>query len=242
MNRYQKAIATMAAIDILLLLLLPPFLDSPLQRGVPRSFEGFYFLFMAPAGRPIDEPLLTIEILFVASNALAAWLVLGSKNDGIRYISEMATARGLLIFGVVNLGLVFLFPPFEPYSSLIRLTRQEGFDGFYFILGDKRNRHIFLPFLYLEVIFVTINLLATWLLFSLIRGGKSSADEHLIEVAHHLPPEQVDALIHELEAESAATAHPQGKLGRQKERRLRQDPRYRGPERRGGQDRRHEPS
>jgi hypothetical protein len=230
----------MAAIDILLLLLLPPFLDSPLQRGMPRSFEGFYFLLMAPTGRPIDEPLLTIEILFVVSNALAAWLVLGSKNDGSLHLSEMATARGLLVFGVVNLGLILLFPPFEPYSSLTRLTRQEGFDGFYFALGDKRHRHVFMPFLYLEVIFVTINLLTTWLLFSLIRGGTSSADEHLIEVAHHLPPEKVDALIHELEVESVVASHSRERLGRQKERRLRQDPRYQGPERRSGHDRRHE--
>jgi hypothetical protein len=246
MNRYQKAIAAMAAIDLLLLLLFPPFLDNPMQRGMPRSFEGFYFLFMAPAGHHIDEPLLSIEILFVVSNALAAWLVLSERTNPANrsnaqpYVSEMAAARGLFLFGLINLSLIFLFPPFEPYSSVIRLMRQEGFDGFYFLLGDKRQRHLFLPFLYLEVIFVAVNLLTAWLMFSLIRGTTSATDEHLIEVAHHLPPEKIDALIHELEVESVTTTQALAPLGRKKERRLRQDPRYRGPERRHGHDRRHD--
>ncbi len=240
MNRYQKAVATMAAIDILLLLLFPPFVDNPIQRGVPRSFEGFYFLFMAPAGRAIDEPLLSLEILFVVINALAAWLVLTPRPNGKPYLAEMAAARGLFLFGSVNLTLIFLFPPFEPYSTLLRMMPQEGFDGFYFVLGDKRHRHIFLPLLYLEVIFVAINLLVAWLVFSLIRGGLSAADQQLVEAAHRAAPERVDALMQGLEEPSAAKAEPSAQLGRKKERRRRRDPKYRGPERRDGHDRRNE--
>jgi hypothetical protein len=117
---------------------------------------------------------------------------------------------------------------------------QEGFDGFYFVLGDKRHRHIFLPLLYLEVIFVAINLLVAWLVFSLIRGGLSAADQQLVEAAHRAAPERVDALIHGLEEPSAAKAEPSAQLGRKKERRRRRDPKYRGPERRDGHDRRNE--
>lgn len=229
----------MAAINILLLLLLPPFLDNPIQRGVPRSFEGFYFLFMAPAGRVIDEALLTLEILFVVINAMTAWLVLAHRGEGKAHLDEMAAARGLLLFGAANLTLIFLFPPFEPYASVVRMARLEGFDGFYFVFGDKRSRHIFMPLLYLEVIFVAINLLIAWLTFGLIRGGMSATDEQLIEVAHHIAPERVDALIHVLEEEAAAKAAPDSQLGRHTERRRGPDPRYRGPERRKG-DRRHE--
>jgi hypothetical protein len=240
MNRYQKAIATMAALDILLLLLLPPFLDSPLQRGASRSFAGFYFLFMAPAGHGIDEPLLSIEILFVVVNALAAWLALTPKNGVSDHLADSALARGLLLFVVADLALILLFPPFEPYSSLIRTVREGGFDGFYFAFGDKRHRHLFLPFLYLEVIFVAINTLVAWLVFGLLRGTLSAADEQLVEAAHHIAPEKVDALLQVLEREASAKPEPQLRLGRHDERRHRQDPNYRGPERRSGRDRRHD--
>jgi hypothetical protein len=239
MNRYQKAVATMAAIDILLMLLFPPFLDSPIQRGVPRSFEGFYFLFMSPASRVIHEPLLSIEILVVIANALAAWLALATRNN--TRFDVMAAARGLFLFGIVNLAVILLFPPFEPYSSLIRAARQEGFDGFYFFLGDKRHRQVFLPLLYLEVIFITINLLVAWLIFGLIRGTMSTADAHLIEAAHQVPPEKVAALIQVLENVSAAKPKPRWQLGRHDDRRHHRDPDYRGPDRRSGQERRTRP-
>lgn len=240
MNRYQKAVATMAALNILLLLLFPPFVDNPIQRGAPRSFEGFYFLLMAPAGHAIDEPLLSLEVLLVVINALAAWLALTVRVDDQPHLTETAAARGLFLFGAANLVLIFLFPPFEPYSSLLRVAAQDGFDGFYFVLGDKRHRHIFLPLLYLEVIFVAINLLVAWLVFSLIRGGVSATDEQLIQAAHRVAPDKVDALIHALEENSAVKAAPAAQLGRRKERRRRTDPKYRGPERRGGNDRRNE--
>lgn len=238
MNRYQKAVATMAAINILLLLLFPPFVDNPIQRGAPRSFAGFYFLLLAPAGHSIDEPLLSLEVLFVVINALVAWLALTDRASDKSYLAETAAARGLFLFGVVNLVLIFLFPPFEPYSSLLRVASQDGFDGFYFVLGDKRHRHIFLPLLYLEVIFVAINLLVAWLVFSLIRGGVSATDEQLIQAAHRVAPDKVDALIHALEDNSAVDPGPASQLGRHNERRRRLDPKYRGPERRGGNDRR----
>jgi hypothetical protein len=240
MNRYQKAVATIAAINILLLLLFPPFLDNPIQRGVLPSFEGFYLLFMAPAGRTIDQPLLTIEILFVAINALVAWLVLNKCSDNGPRLSEIAVTRNLLLFGVVNFALIFLFPPFEPYASLIRMIRQEGFDGFYFAFGDKRQREIFAPLLYLEVIFVTINLLATWLVFGLLRGSLSAIDAHLLEAAHHVAPEKLDALIHQLEDTSAATPVAASQTGHHQDRRQCQEPNY-CPERRSGHDRRHLP-
>ena len=240
MNRYQKAIVAMAVIDILLLLLFPPFLDSPLQRGVPRGFDGFYFLFMAPAGRHIHEPLLTMEVFFVVANALAASLFLAGSKDRQPALSEIALARGLLLFAVVNLVLILLFPPFEPYASLFRTARQEGFDGFYFMFGDKRHRQIFLPFLYLEVIFVAINILSAWLMLNPIRGTLSTADEHLIKAAHHLAPEKVNALLHVLEKEAATKPDAAAKLGRHNDRRQHHNPDFRSAERRTGRDRRDE--
>lgn len=228
----------MAALNLLLLLLFPPYLDNPLQRGAMRSFEGFYFLLMAPPGRIIHQELLTIEMFFVFANVLAAWLAFNKDGAEIE-LGEVAAFRGLVLFGIANIAVILLFPPFQPYPSMVRVP-PEGFDGFYFLLGDKRNRQFFMPFLYLELILVTVNLLIAWLVFGLLRGTVSAADHHVIEELHHIPAEKASAIVHEIEA----VAHPEATeshiLGRKEERRKRQDPRYRGPERRSGHDRRHD--
>lgn len=229
----------MAALNLLLLLLFPPFLDNPIQRSAFRSFESFYFVLMAPPGRVIHQELLTIEMFFVFINVLAAWLALNGKDGAEIRLSESAALRGLALFGAANVALVFLFPPFQPYPSMVRVP-PEGFDGFYFVFGDKRHRAFFAPFLYLEMILITINLLIAWLIFGLLRGTVSQADQHVIEELHQLPPEKANVIVHTIEE----VAHPQPAaqhvLGRKEERRKRQDPRYRGPERRKGVDRRHE--
>lgn len=239
MNRHQKAVAVMAALNLLLLLLFPPFLDSPMQRGTFRSFESFYFLLMAPPGRIIHQELLTIEMFFVFANALAAWLALNARDGAEIELGEKAALRGLAMFGAANIALVFLFPPFQPYQSLVRVP-PEGFDGFYFVFGDKRHRALFAPFLYLETILIAINLLIAWLIFGLLHSSVSAADHHLIEELHHIPPEEARVIAHVIEEVAHPQPAPQHGLGRKEERRKRRDPRYRGPERRRGGDRRHE--
>jgi hypothetical protein len=238
MNRHQKAVVVIAALNLLLLLLFPPFLDNPLQRGAMRSFEGFYFVLMAPAGRIIHQELLTIEMFFVFANVLAAWLALNKDGAEIE-LGEAAALRGLALFGIANAAVLLLFPPFQPYPSMVRVP-PEGFDGFYFVFGDKRNRQFFMPFLYLELILVAVNVLITWLVFGLLRGTVSAADHHLIEELHHIPPEKADAIVHEIEAVAHPPAAERHILGRKEERRKWQDPNYRGPERRKGIDRRHD--
>jgi hypothetical protein len=239
MNRHQKAVAVMAALNLLLLLIFPPFLDNPIQRGAFRSFESFYFVLMSPPGRIIHQELLTIEMFFVFANALAAWLALNAKDGAEIHLTENAAFRGLALFGIANVALLVLFPPFQPYPSMIRVP-SEGFDGFYFAFGDKRHRAFFMPFLYLEMILVAINLLIAWLVFGLLHGTVSAADQHLIEELHHIPPEQANVIVHAIEEVAHPQPAPQHVLGRKQERRKRQDPRYGGPERRKGRDRRHE--
>jgi hypothetical protein len=234
MNRYQKAVTIMAAVNILLMVLFPPFLDNPLQRGMPRSLEGFYFVFMAPPGRAIYEPLLSLALLAVLANALAAWLALA---DAGRRFDMAAAARGLLLFGAANLAVAFLFPPFETYATLIRSLRTEGFDGFYFAFGDKRHRAFFKPLLYLEVIVVVVNLLVAWLVFGLIRSETSTRDERLVAAARRLAPAQQQALLESLERRARKSATPH-EIGRQGERRRKKAGKYGGPERRSGKDRR----
>lgn len=236
MNRYQNAIAVIAALNLVLLMIFPPFLDYSLQRGAVRSFESFYFLLMAPPGRIVHQELLTIEVMFVVANALAAWLALNSTEGVDFHLSGSAMIRGFVWFAVANLAVILLFPPFEPYQSMVR-GPQEGFDGFYFVFGDKRNRHFFAPLIYLELILVSIDLLIAWLVFGLLQRSVSAADHHIVEELHHIPPEKASAIVHEIE--EVAHPHPSlHQLGRKEDRRKRQDPRYRGPDRRRGYDRR----
>jgi hypothetical protein len=237
MNRYQNAIAVIAALNLVLLMIFPPFLDYSLQRGTVRSFESFYFLLMAPPGRIIHQELLTIEIMFIVANALAAWLALNSTEGPDFQLSGSAMIRGFVWFAVANVAVILLFPPFEPYQSMVR-GPQEGFDGFYFVFGDKRSRHFFAPLLYLELILLSIDLLVAWLVFGLLQRAVSAADHHIVEELHQIPPEKASAIVHEIE--EVAHPHPAPhQLGRKEDRRKRQDPRYRGPDRRSGQDRRH---
>lgn len=243
MNRYQKVIAIVAAANIFVMLLFPPFLDNPMARGMPRSFEGFHFFFMAPSALPIHTELLTIEIFFVMTNALAAWLALNRGPDAASVPTGASVARGMVIFGIINAALIALFPPFEPYPSMMRALPGGGFDGFYFALGDKMRRDLCLPMLYLETILVTANLLAIWLMFGTVRRKLSAAAERLLDIVHRLPSQELEALANTLrqEIESSDDRPPSDRierLGRHDDRRCHEAADFSGPERRGYADRR----
>lgn len=203
MNRYQKVVAIVAASDILLMLLFPPFLDNPIGRGTMKGFEGFYVYFMAPAGHVVHTDLLTIEIAFILVNALAAWLAFNTKAAHQHRLVTADLAGGVILFGVANFTLISLFPPFEPYSSLVR-AMAPGFDGFYFLFGDKMHRKIYLPMFYLECVVVAVSLLVAWLMLTLIRRDYSGTDQELVTLAHHLEPGQEKQLIEALRQEVSA--------------------------------------
>ena len=76
MNKYQRIVVIVAAVNIALMLFFPPFLDNPIRRGVMPSFEGFYPLVSAFDGKRIHNELLTLQIMFVVINGLIAWLLL----------------------------------------------------------------------------------------------------------------------------------------------------------------------
>ncbi|MDP2811384.1 MAG: hypothetical protein Q8O34_14660 [Rhodocyclaceae bacterium] len=243
MNRYQKVIAVIAVANIFVMLLFPPFLDNPMAWGMPRSFEGFHFFFLAPATSPIHTELLAHEIIFVLTNALAAWLALNRGPDAGFVLTGAGAARGIALFGIANGALIALFPPFEPYSSMVwALPGGEGFDGFHFAFGDKMYRDLCLPMLYLEVIMVTANLLAVWLMFGNARRRLSAADERLLDIVHNLAPQDREALANTLrrEIESSERASPDHveRMGRHDGRRHQEAPDFKDSERRSQADRR----
>jgi hypothetical protein len=180
--------------------------------------------------------------MFVVINGLIAWLVL-DKRTAQGKVPEFNYVRAIGLFTIVNLALISIFPPFESYSSIFKID-SPSFDGFYFIAGDKRHRSIFIPMLYLEAILVVINCLVIWLLFNTLRRGEVLAKDRILELARDLPPEALAEVSKTLgyraiHPEGVHGSHPEGPhLGAGPDRRKYRDPRYRGPERRTGGDRR----
>lgn len=229
MNKYQRLVITVAVIDLIVILLFPPFVERTLAKHALPSFDGFYFLISEFGRRPIDTALLSLETLWLATNTLSAWLLLGPATRETN--RESRHSVGIAVFAFVNLTIICLFPPFEQYNSLLRTTAP-GFDSFYFVLGDRSARPIFQPLLQLEIFFVLINALALYLLFNAVQRGEIAELERQAAEAEasrrKLQPDRAEGSKQRL-----AT------LGRKEDRRHQADPGYHGSERRSGHDRRH---
>lgn len=230
MNKYQRLVCIVALLDLLLMVLFPPFNNIPLARGALNSFDGFYPLLTQLGHKPIHQELLTLQLMFVAANALSAWLLLQQREA--HEIPRFRYSRAIGLFTLVNLALICLFPPFEPYPSLLRQAATSGFDSFYFILGDRSQRPIFTPLLYLEVVLVVINALALWLLFNVVQRNEDATRRKFIELAESLDEAALQALGEEMRQKVLAhKAAPT--LGRGDDRRQAEQERE-GAERRQG--------
>ena len=168
MNASRRTLLIIAAANIVLMLLFPPYDSIVIGRGAP-SLDAFYFVFDRQYNKVVNTDLLFLQLIWVMLNALFAWLLLGGK--------ALITRRtGTLAFVVANLALILLFPPFENYASSSRFSGTY-FDGFYFLFGDKWHRQIYVPLLYLEILWVFINGALLWLLFRDTPADPDSAGE-----------------------------------------------------------------
>ena len=82
-----------------------------------------------------------------------------------------------------------------------------------------------------------------WLLFNTVQRAELSARERILELAQALPPEQLAEVSKTLGykailPENGEAGHHEQHLGAGPDRRKYRDPRFRGPERRVGGDRR----
>ena len=176
MNRYQKIVLAGAFANAVLLMLFPPFEVESLARGAP-VFDAFYPIFAAPPYRVIAGNLLYFVLFAVICNAGIAWLALtGGKENRPRF-----TPRNLImVMGFVNLLVVFLFPPYEAVP-LAGGMGGASFDGFAFALAESARRRIFVPLLYIEVLYVLINACAFWLALG-ERSAKAVIDDSIQEL------------------------------------------------------------
>jgi hypothetical protein len=214
MNRFQKVVLAGAALGILVLFLFPPYDLMSVGRG--RMFDAFYPMFSVPPNRAVNGDVLYLFTFAVLINAALAWLLLSGSRaaPGVPRVEPQAV---VVVFAIVNLAVALLFPPMEAFPFAQRIT-VGTFDGFYFAFGDKARRSIFVPLLYMEVLFALTNAFAFWLAMS---------------VARRAVPADAGTAPARTGAETATAAPRRGP-----ERRKRHDPAYKGPERRNKSERR----
>jgi len=230
MNKYQRLVIVAAVMNTLVILLFPPFMSQPLAKGMMPSFDGFYPVFTQIGSRSVFRELLSLQLMFIGINTLAAWLALQSrKKNGDPPEFSFMPAIGWFV--VANLALILCFPPFEPYRTLLR-SDAGGFDSFYFVFGRRSQPAIFWPLLYLECTFIAINALGFVLLFSTVKSGDDAIRRKLIQPAGGLPDENADSRLSPTDAHFLKSA----RLGRGADRR--QEVRPVSGERRSQEDRR----
>lgn len=237
MNKYQRLIVVAASMNVLIMLLFPPFTSQPLARGMLPSFDGFYPIVSQLGHKPLFTELLTIQLMFVGINTLAAWLALQSKTRHGKH-PDFHFAQAIGWFVAVNLIVIFTFPPFEPYQLLLRADGG-GFDSFYFVFGSRSQRTIFWPLLYLECMLVIINALGIFLLFNSVQRGTDDIRRKLAHLTDDLPDDAIERIAGDIrQTINAQPPKPSTSLGRGADRR-RTKHKAIGKERRSGKDRRH---
>ena len=80
-NRRQKAVLALVAINLVLILLFPPFeFFASISKATLPSFEGFYFLFGDNSQRQLVTPILYLEVALVLINGGLLWLLFRDKE------------------------------------------------------------------------------------------------------------------------------------------------------------------
>jgi hypothetical protein len=226
LNRFQKIIFFGAALNVLLLFLFPPYDVISFGRGSP-MFDAFHPVFAVPPNRVINGNVLYLFSFGVLINAGLAWLLLSApKSEPGKPRLEPQTV--VIVFGIVNLVIVMLFPPMEAFPFAQRVT-VGTFDGFYFAFGDKARRSIFVPLLYMEGLFVLANAFAFWLAMS-VAERTAAAGEVSIRTQTSRLRNQAD---HKLQGGAASSLSERGP-----DRRRRIEPTFKGPEQRSRKERR----
>lgn len=81
-NRRQRAVLTLVAVNLVLVLLFPPFeVVSAITKAALPTFEGFYFVFGNNSMRQLVNPILYIEVALVIINGALLWLLFRDKTE-----------------------------------------------------------------------------------------------------------------------------------------------------------------
>ena len=178
MNKYQAVTLIVAAINLSLILLFPPYDYLSAHNNVP-NFDGFLFAFGDHPNRTVSHDFLSIEIFTVLINTMIAWLLLGDRARLRRRLDR----QNVVLLGVaLNLLLALLFPPFQDHYTASKALLP-SFDGFYFVFGDNSMRVIVVAMLWLEVMFILANGAMLWLFFCQSAPPELTAAERFAQPA-----------------------------------------------------------
>lgn len=160
MNKHQTVMLVVAAINLVLVVLFPPYEYLGYLHNSAPNFDGFQPLFGEHANRRVNNDFLAIELFTVLINAAIAWLLLRDQARPARRLGP----QNLVLLGVgLNLILALLFPPFQNHYTGSQALLP-SFDGFYFLFADNSMRVLVTPMLWVEVVFVLVNGALLWLL------------------------------------------------------------------------------
>ncbi len=162
MNQRQKLTLIIAAINLALMLLFPPFDSYSIANSIIPIFSGFHFAFSKGVNEAVNSGVLFLETAVVLINAGIAWLLLQSRK--VVTLRKVNYQNATLVVVAVNLVVILLFPPFENYSAVTRAILP-SFQGFYFIFAAPHKHVIVTTLLYIEVIFMLVNGGLLWLMF-----------------------------------------------------------------------------
>lgn len=82
-NRRQRAVLVLVAINLVLIVLFPPFeVFSAITKAALPTFEGFYFVLADNSQRQLVTPILYIEVALVIINGGLLWLLFKDKGAG----------------------------------------------------------------------------------------------------------------------------------------------------------------
>jgi hypothetical protein len=163
MNRNQAIAMIVAAANVALIALFPPFDAYSLGKNQLPVFGGFYFYFGRNNSMIVNSSLLVLELFVILVNAAIAVLLLRSNKLLVKRRS-LSLQNATLVFVAINLVVILVFPPFESVFALSNAAIP-SFEGFYFIFARQQNHVIVTAVLYIEVIFVLINGAIFWLIF-----------------------------------------------------------------------------
>ena len=102
MNRKQTIALIIAAANIVLILLFPPFesVYAITKASIP-TFEGFYFIFARQPNHVIVTTILYLEVFFVLINGALFWLIFReikyaslAPADALKIVTEARKRRG----------------------------------------------------------------------------------------------------------------------------------------------------
>ena len=170
MNRNQAIAISIAAANILLVLLFPPFDAYSIASAKIPVFTGFKFYPRHTTNMVVNLSLLYLEIIVILINAFIALLLLRDRKVEVTR-RRISMQNATLLFVAINLVVILLFPPFESVFAMTNAALPT-FEGFYFIFARQANHVIVSTILYLEVLLVLINGALFWLIF---RERKPSA-------------------------------------------------------------------